>query len=115
MRARLLAAQHITPDDIASAERVRANFTAEVDALLERVDALILPTMPEPTLSLDAGRDARAALRVTQFVRPFNLSGHPAISVPLPARDGYSVGLQLVGRRGADADLCALAHAFETA
>jgi len=115
VRARLLAAQQITPDDIAGAERIRANFTAEVDALLERVDALVLPTMPEPTLGLDAGRDARAALRVTQFVRPFNLSGHPAISVPLPARDGYSVGLQLVGRRGADADLCALAHAFETA
>ncbi len=115
VRARLLAAQRITPDDVARAERVRTAFTGDVDAALERVDALALPTMPDPTLGLDAGRDATAALRVTQLVRPFNLSGHPAISVPLPARDGYSVGLQLVGRHGADAELCALAHAFETA
>jgi len=114
VRARLLAAERITPDEVARAERVRTTFTAEVDAALERVDALVLPTMPSPTLRLEAGRDARAALRVTQLVRPFNLSGHPAISVPLPARDGSSVGLQLVGRRGADAELCALAHAFET-
>ncbi len=75
----------------------------------------MLPTLPIPTLTLEAGRDARAALRLTAFVRPFNLSGHPALSLPLPARAGYSVGLQLVGRRGGDAELCALARTIERA
>jgi amidase len=115
VRDRLLAARTIARDDLAAAERTRAQFAAEVDAALETVDALVLPTMPVPTLTLAAGRDGRAAIRVTAFVRPFNLSGHPAVSLPLPARDGYSVGLQLVGRRGADAALCAIARAVESA
>jgi amidase len=115
VRERLSAAQHITRDDVARAERVRATFAAEVDAALAGVDALVLPTMPVATLTLDAGRDARAAIRVTAFVRPFNLSGHPALSLPLPAAGGYSAGLQLVGRRGADAELCAVARRIERA
>jgi amidase len=115
VRERLHGAQRVTKEQLAAAELVRASFTAEVDAALEGVDALVLPTMPVPTLTLVEGRDGRAAIRVTAFVRPFNLSGHPAISIPLPPRAGYSVGLQLVGRRGGDAELCAVARAVEAA
>jgi amidase len=47
---------------------------------------------------------------MTALVRPFNLSGHPAITIPLLAPDGLPVGLQLIGRMGGDASLCALAR-----
>jgi amidase len=114
VRTRLLATQRITPEDVVRAERVRAAFTAEVDAALERVDALVLPTMPDPPLTLAEARDGRPTLGVTSFVRAFNLTGHPALSLPLPAADGFSVGLQFVGRRGGDAELCAIARAFES-
>ncbi len=113
VRARLQAAMLVTPAQVAAAEVVRARFIAEVDAVLARVDALVLPTMPIPTLTLEAGRDAKAAIRATAFVREFNLSGHPAISLPLPAEGGFAPGMQLVGRRGADGALCALARAVE--
>jgi amidase len=115
VRARLLSTQHIRPADVAQAERIRVAFTREVDAALERADALVLPTMPAETLTLAAARDARSTLGLTAFVRPFNLSGHPAISLPLPASNGFSAGLQLVGRRGGDVELCALAREFERA
>jgi amidase len=79
------------------------------------VDVLVLPTMPVPTLTLEQGSDAKAAIPMTAFVRPFNLSGHPALTIPLPAANGFSAGLQLVGRRGADAELLAVARVIERA
>lgn len=109
VRARLLAARDITAAELAVAEAVRTRFRAEVDAALAGVDALALPTMPDAPLSLAAALDARAALGSSALVRPFNLSGHPAITLPLTAA-GLPAGLQLVGRTGEDAALCALAH-----
>jgi amidase len=47
---------------------------------------------------------------MTAFVRPFNVSGHPALTLPLLTAAGMPAGLQLVGRRNGDAALCALAE-----
>ncbi|MNG38886.1 6-aminohexanoate-cyclic-dimer hydrolase [compost metagenome] len=46
---------------------------------------------------------------MTSLVRPFNLSGHPAVTLPLSSAQGLPVGLQLVGAKGADAALLAAA------
>jgi amidase len=113
IRDRLAAAKSVAPAALAGAERVRTAFRAEVDALLERVDVLVLPTMPVPTLTLEQGRDGKAAIRVTAFVRPFNLSGHPALTIPLPAAGGFSAGFQIVSRTGDDARLLAIARVIE--
>ena len=110
VRSRLLAARDVTPQAYAAAEVCRTTFRAEVDAALEHVDALALPTLPGHPLSLTAAADAGAALRTTALVRPFNLSGHPALSLPLDPAAALPISLQLVGRRGADAALCALAR-----
>ena len=113
VRARLLAAREITAAQVAAAERVRETFQAQVDDALTQVDALALPTLPDFPLSLEAAADSPVGLRLTSLVRPFNLSGHPAITIPVAAADRLPVGLQLVGRRGGDEALCALAAAFE--
>jgi amidase len=110
VRARLLAARDISLDDLAVAEACRVRFRADVDTALEAVDALALPTMPDVPLALTHATDPRAALRMTALVRPFNLSGHPALTLPLETDVGLPAGLQLVGRRNADAGLCALAR-----
>ncbi|MOA39447.1 6-aminohexanoate-cyclic-dimer hydrolase [compost metagenome] len=47
---------------------------------------------------------------MTAFVRPFNLSGHPALSLPLEGPSGLPVGLQLIAAKGADELLCAVAR-----
>jgi amidase len=110
VRARLLAARDVTREAVAAAEACRIRFRAEVDAVLERVDALALPTLPIEPLTLEAAADARASLRLTALVRVFNLSGHPALTIPLETAAGLPAGLQLVGRRMADANLCAVAQ-----
>ena len=40
-----------------------------------------------------------AFLNLTALVRPFNLSGHPALNIPLQTMTDMPVGLQLVGRK----------------
>jgi amidase len=111
--ARISAATHLTAADVLSAELVRKKFTDEVDAALENVDALVLPAMPSvPPLIEEAG-DAPRTLRMTSLVRPFNVSGHPVVSLPLTTAEGLPAGLQLVGRARQDARLCALAAVVE--
>lgn len=109
VRARLKLGAEQTAERVAAAEQVRASFSAAVDAALEGVDALALPTLPSVAPTLSEAADARAMVPMTRLVRPFNLSGHPAISLPLLTPDGRPVGLQLVGRKGGDAALLALA------
>ena len=110
IRNRLLAARDVTREAYAAGETVRAAFRDEVDAALEQVDALALPTLPGYPLTLAAAADATASLRTTALVRPFNLSGHPALTLPLDPTAPLPVSLQLVGRRGGDAALFAVAR-----
>ncbi len=104
---RLRRAAAIPASAVQDAERVRTAFTAVVDDALAWVDVLALPTLLNGAVPLDRSRDAPAALAMTRLVRPFNLSGHPAIAVPLPGTEPMS--LQLVAARQADEALCATA------
>jgi amidase len=110
---RLLAASHTTPEDVARAETVRDEVSSAIDAALEGLDALVLPTMPDVPPTLAEAADSRSAIGITALVRAFNLSGHPALSIPVRTASGLPAGLQLVGRKGADAQLCAVAAWIE--
>ena len=109
VRTRLRAASAVSAADVAAGETVRRRLQSEIDEALTHVDALALPTLPDLPLTLAAASDAQAALRSSACVRPFNLSGHPAVTLPI-AVDGVPAGLQLVGRAGKDEALCAHAR-----
>lgn len=97
-------------EQVTEAAQVKERFTQEVDALLSQYDALLLPTLPQiPPQVVDA-ENTVAFLNLTGLVRPFNLSGHPAISVPLETKQGLPVGLQIVAKKNADEQLCAIAE-----
>jgi aspartyl-tRNA(Asn)/glutamyl-tRNA(Gln) amidotransferase subunit A len=122
VRLRLEMGRYILAEDYVRALRGRAVLGAEVDRALDGVEALLLPALAiaAPPLGAAAvpvkgGEEPvrNAMLRCTQ---PFNLSGHPALSLPCgstPSR--LPVGLQMVGRRGGTRDLLQLARSVEAA
>ena len=106
---RLLAASRTSAADLAQAEKVRVRFSQQVDAALEEFAVLLLPTLPSlpPTLS-EARSASKAVAGMTPLVRPFNLSGHPALTIPVELDcGGLKIGLQIVGRKGQDELVCA--------
>ncbi|AZD01919.1 amidase [Pseudomonas chlororaphis] len=107
---RLRAASLTTAKFVEEAEITRRAFTAEVDAALAITPILAMPTMPDFPLRVVDAADTRAALGMTSLVRAFNLSGHPALSIPLESASGLPIGLQLIAAHGADELLCAVAR-----
>lgn len=110
--ARLRRAALVGPDQIAAAEAVRRAFTAQVDGALEGADLLVLPTLPAAPPRLDDLANPALTLQLTALVRPFNVSGHPAATVPFLLPSGLPGGLQIVGRKGEDELVCAAAQLF---
>lgn len=120
VRGRLELGRDVSADDYARAQRVRGVLRGEVDAALAGCDALVLPTVPIPAPRLGAttvrvGASDEAIrplmLRLTQL---FNLTGHPALSVPCgDTRGGLPCGFQFVGRHRATAELLSVALACE--
>ena len=106
---RLQNAAATTKEQLNSAEWLREQFTQEVDEALKRVTALVLPSLPSFPMSLAEAKEGKTDLSISALVRPFNLSGHPALTIPLETTDKRPVGLQLVGRKGEDEVLCQLA------
>ncbi len=121
VRGRIEKGRTILAVDYLRAREARLAYRRAVDALLKRFDALVLPTVAlvaPPLGSLDVIIDAQsgervnirtAMLRLTQL---FNITGHPAISLPVRT-PGLPVGLQLVGARGQTRRLLEIAAAVE--
>jgi aspartyl-tRNA(Asn)/glutamyl-tRNA(Gln) amidotransferase subunit A len=122
VRLRLELARTVMAEDYVRALEGRARLRGEVDRLLADHDVLALPTLPIPAPPLGAttvpvgatSQPVRALmLRQTQL---FNLTGHPAISLPCGLTSTkLPVGLQLVGRRGETERLVRAARAIEGA
>ena len=112
VRLRLETGRRMTAEEYARAQRERLLLSAEVDAALGGRAALLLPTLPivPPRLGADAETARRRMLRLTQL---FDVTGHPAISVPCGAAGGLPAGVQLIGRRGETANLLVQAAALE--
>jgi Asp-tRNA(Asn)/Glu-tRNA(Gln) amidotransferase A subunit family amidase len=106
---------------LAEATTHRAQAYAAVEALFRQHDFLVTPTLTAPPFSVGlampetvAGSPAMSSLEWHPFTFPFNLTGHPAISIPAGwTDDGLPVGIQVVGRRFADRDLLAVARYVE--
>jgi 2-dehydropantoate 2-reductase len=111
-RAVLDFGRSVTADQYASAQAARAELATAIDASLDGVAALAGPTVgycaPEQDPPFGVGDDSAEG----RFTGPYNLTGHPALSMPVPAI-GLPVGLQLAGRRGADMALLEIAAAAE--
>ncbi|MFE4529159.1 amidase family protein [Streptomyces anulatus] len=100
-----------SPDD-PEAVRVRRTNDDRLDALLAGGALLLTPATP----NRPHGHEGPGDLYSTALTWAFNLSGHPAASLPAGfTGDGCPVGLQLAAARGADVRLLAAARAVEDA
>lgn len=86
-------------------------------------DLLLTPTVPEPPPPLGQFHDENNALagllrssRIIPFVAPFNITGQPAISLPLHVSEaGLPIGVQLVAASYREDLLLQVAAELETA
>ncbi|SFP11760.1 amidase [Geodermatophilus dictyosporus] len=102
----------------AMAQNLAAEVRRHYDEALADVDLLVMPTVPmvaRPIPAPDDPLEVRVARGLEMIVNcaPFDVSGHPATSVPAGLSEGLPVGMMLVGRRFADATCLRVAHAFE--
>jgi aspartyl-tRNA(Asn)/glutamyl-tRNA(Gln) amidotransferase subunit A len=105
--------------DVGRAGLVRDAVVQGLAAVFEQVDLLLLPTTPIPAFAAEgpppstvAGRAVGPLTTVAQTY-VFNLSGHPAVSVPAGMVGSTPIGLQIVGRRHDDLRVLAAAARFE--
>jgi Asp-tRNA(Asn)/Glu-tRNA(Gln) amidotransferase A subunit family amidase len=109
--------------DIARCQQERYRLNLEVADLFARYDLLVTPTCPTTAFAAGGpmpeaidGRKLASPLHAVAFTYPFNMTGHPAISLPAGlGDDGLPVGIQLVSERGTERLLLRVAQAFETA
>jgi aspartyl-tRNA(Asn)/glutamyl-tRNA(Gln) amidotransferase subunit A len=122
VRERFELAALVSAVEYVNAQRARRLLMEELDAALASCHVLACPTEPigaprldEPFVSGQHGPEKKAAV-VTRFTRLFNLTGHPAITVPCGFdENGMPVGLQVVARHHDEATLFRVAAQFERA
>src|SRR5215472_2101472 len=102
----------------AMARNLALELAAAYDAALGAVDALVMPTLPmtaTPIPAPNASREESIARssEMTVNTAPFDVTGHPATTLPAGLADGLPAGLMIVGRRFDDAMCMRAARAVE--
>jgi amidase len=104
----------------AMARELALQLTAAYDAALDGLDVLVMPTLPIVATAIPPAGVPReeSIARSTEMIvntAPFDVSGHPATSVPAGLAGGLPAGMMIVGRHFGDATCLRAAQAFETA
>jgi aspartyl-tRNA(Asn)/glutamyl-tRNA(Gln) amidotransferase subunit A len=103
----------IAPPKYAEALRMRSKLCESVERLLSCCDALVTAVVSEPACHLD---DEKALLRSSECLLriPFNLTGHPALSLCVGfSQEGLPLAMQLIGRKFCDETILAIAGAYQ--
>jgi aspartyl-tRNA(Asn)/glutamyl-tRNA(Gln) amidotransferase subunit A len=104
----------------AQANKLRFENNKILAEVFEEVDVILTPTMPTtafvaegPMPNMVDGKKIHV-MHSFGYTYPFNVSGHPAITLPCGLdSNGLPVGLHVIGRRHSDHVLLAMAAAFE--
>jgi amidase len=102
----------------AKAQNLARKIRSSYDQAFEAYDLLLLPTLPMKATPLPPA-DASLALYLQRAFEmigntaPFDVTGHPAMSVPCGLDDGLPIGAMLVGKHYDEESIYAAAAAFE--
>lgn len=108
----LITGAVLTPEHLTAARAMQQRLSDAMDAVLNRVDALITLTTLTPAPAFAAFTDGQPVWTPMRTF-PFNLTGHPALTVPIGFSNGLPLGMQIIGKRNDEARLCQIGHAFE--
>jgi amidase len=97
--------------DVGRAGQHRDRLRRSLTGLLERYPVLALPTLAEPPPRLGE----RGQVPVTAFTAPVNLTGLPALALPVPTSAGLPASLQLIGPAYGEERLIAIGRMIEEA
>ncbi|CAN5796573.1 amidase [soil metagenome] len=106
--------------ELGKLQLLRARVKGEIEQVLASIDLLLMPVMGVATPTLAglkvAGRTAQTTAARLRYTAPFDMSGHPTLTLPggLTA-DGMPVGFQIVGRAFDEPGILAAGHAFQQA
>lgn len=97
------------------AQKVRRLILGDFEKAFEQVDAILTPTSPTPAFKRGERADDPLAMYLSDvYTISVNLAGLPAISVPSGfTESGLPIGLQVIGKAFGEADMFAIANAFE--
>lgn len=115
--------ERLTADDIAQAHALRDGLRARTAAFQEKFEFFVLPTVQvlpfdieKPYITAINGVALPTYIDWMRSCYYISILGVPALSVPCGvSAEGLPVGLQIVGRAGADWDVLRLGRAFEQA
>jgi amidase/aspartyl-tRNA(Asn)/glutamyl-tRNA(Gln) amidotransferase subunit A len=109
--------------DLMRDEELRSEVYDAIQNVLDDHELLVTPTLAcLPVVNADDGNTKGPTevngVEVDPLIGwcltyPVNFSGHPAASIPAGTADGLPVGMQIIGRRYADADVFAASAVFE--
>jgi amidase len=102
----------------AMARNLALDLAAAYDEALAEVDVLVMPTLPVVAFDIPTGgATIEEVMAISAGLMPntcpFDVTGHPATSVPAGLSDGLPVGLMIVGRRLDDAMCLRVARSHE--
>ena len=103
----------IDPGTYERAQAYRARLRKRIDSVLTDVDAIVSPTVPSLPPRDEPEWDDASFFGDMRWTVPSNLTGDPAVTIPLSSSAG-PVGLQLVGRLGEDDALLEIAARVES-
>jgi aspartyl-tRNA(Asn)/glutamyl-tRNA(Gln) amidotransferase subunit A len=113
-RRRIAVGAFFTAAEYQQALQLRRLWIAELDGVLQRVDVLVTPTLPFTAFTI--ATQIEGPPDTSWGTRHFNLSGHPAMTVPCGVdQQGLPIGLQIVAKAFDEAAMFRVAHAFEQA
>ena len=110
----LMAGSAVSAADLTAAALVRDEVRGRLAQLVPPGTILCLPTTPGPApykglplAAMDRVRD-----RISCLCAQGGLAGHPQLSLPVATLDGAPIGLSILGARGTDLELIAVAQAM---
>lgn len=111
-RRRICSGAFFTTAEYMQAGQIRTLWLRELGQVLREIDALITPTLPFTAFTVETWDTAPPD--TSWATRQFNLSGHPAMTIPCGFdTNGLPIGMQLITNAFDEATMFRIAHAYE--